>query len=54
VVPSVNIETFVRSHNPIEDAFDFRNIIGQDHAKRALLLAAAGGHNILLEGPPGS
>lgn len=29
------------------------NIIGQDHAKRALLIAAAGGHNIMLYGAPG-
>ncbi len=33
---------------------DFAHIIGQEHAKRALLIAAAGGHNILLEWPPGS
>lgn len=33
---------------------DFSHIIGQEHAKRALLIAAAGGHNILLEWPPGS
>lgn len=30
------------------------DIIGQDHAKRALLIAAAGHHNILLDGPPGA
>lgn len=33
---------------------DFSHIIGQEHAKRALLISAAGGHNILLEWPPGS
>jgi magnesium chelatase family protein len=32
----------------------FEHIIGQEHAKRALTIAAAGGHNILMEGPPGS
>jgi magnesium chelatase family protein len=33
---------------------DFCEIIWQEHAKRSLLIAAAGGHNILLEWPPGS
>ncbi|MGN0506795.1 MAG: YifB family Mg chelatase-like AAA ATPase [Lachnospiraceae bacterium] len=33
---------------------DFGNIIGQEAAKRALTIAAAGGHHILMIGPPGS
>lgn len=33
---------------------DFSDIIGQQQAKRALEIAAAWGHNILMEGPPGS
>ncbi len=33
---------------------DFKEIIGQDHAKRALMIAAAGGHNLLMEWPPWS
>ena len=43
----------IESHNPHE-LVDFSQIVGQQYAKRAILIAAAGGHNILMEWPPWS
>ena len=43
--------------NPTEEHIydiDFSQIVGQEHAKRALEIAASGGHNLFMSGPPGS
>lgn len=45
---------YFQSDDSFDDSFDFKYIKGQNHAKRALEIAAGGSHNILFYGPPGS
>lgn len=54
-VSLVNRSSEVQLRSPVcRDATDFHEIVGHEQAKRALLIAAAGGHNVLMVGPPGS
>jgi magnesium chelatase family protein len=54
-----SLERVERSECPAQQKkaqthLDMKYIQGHDHAKRALEIAAAGGHNVLFHGPPGS
>jgi len=48
----VNLADLFNQHSRYDS--DFNDVRGQQHVKRALEVAAAGGHNVILVGPPGS
>jgi magnesium chelatase family protein len=54
VVSEYQAETAPGYDSPLVNLTDLSHIKGQEHVKRALEVAAAGGHNMIMCGPPGS
>ena len=53
-LPVPDVEVPGAETPPIDDAKDLADVLGQSEAKHALEIAAAGGHHLLLAGPPGA
>jgi magnesium chelatase family protein len=53
-VTPISVDTAALLNEVQEFGVDFRDVRGQQTAKRALEVSSAGGHNILMIGPPGS
>ncbi len=53
-IPALAHREYIVADDDIPIDFDLKEIAGQEQAKRALVIAASGGHNVLMWGPPGT